>query len=138
MLRRGDGLHSVTRLYVLSKSTSSPPLTLSHPIEGKELYLYLATSATTVSVALVRSDGESRQRPIYFVSKMLTDAETRYTDFERIVLALIMAAQKLCPYFQAHTIIVLTSYLIRAILHKQDTSGWLLKWAFELSEFDSV
>ena len=47
-----------------------------------------------------------------------------------------MAANKLCPYFQAHTIIVLTSYLIRAILHKPDASGRLLKWVVELSEFD--
>ena len=31
---------------------------------------------------------------VYFVSKMLTYAETRYTDFERIALALRMASKK--------------------------------------------
>ena len=67
---------------------------------------------------------------------MLIDAKTRYTNFEQIALALRMAAKKLHPYFQAHTIVVLTSYLIRAILHKQNASGWLLKWVVELSEFD--
>ena len=65
---------------------------------------------------------------------MLTDVETRYTNFKRIALALMMAAKKLRPYFQAHIIVVLTSYPIRAILH--NVVGWLLKWVVELSEFD--
>ena len=47
-----------------------------------------------------------------------------------------MATKKFQPYFQAHTIVVLTSSPIRAILHKPDTSGRLLKWAVELSELD--
>ena len=49
-----------------------------------------------------------------------------------------MATNKLRPYFQAYTIIVLTSYPIRAILQKPDSSGQLLKWAIELSEFNVV
>ena len=118
------------------KEYIASPLSLSQPIDGEELYLYLAASTITTSAALVRSDGDGKQKPVYFVRKMLTDAETRYIDFERITLALRMAAKKLRPYFQAHTIIVLTSYPIRAIHNKPDASGRLLKWAVELSEFD--
>ncbi|XP_077230110.1 uncharacterized protein LOC143863306 [Tasmannia lanceolata] len=47
-----------------------------------------------------------------------------------------MAARKLRPYFQAHTIKVLTGQPLRQILHCPDTSGRLVKWAVELSEFD--
>ncbi|XP_077251809.1 uncharacterized protein LOC143891039 [Tasmannia lanceolata] len=47
-----------------------------------------------------------------------------------------MAARKLRPYFQAHTIKVLTDQQLRQVLHKPDTSGRLVKWAVELSEFD--
>ena len=89
-----------------------------------------------VSVALVRTDRDNWQRPVYFVRKMLTVADTRYTDFERIALAFMMVAKQLCPYFQPNTIVALTSYPIKAILHKPDASGQLLKWAVELSEFD--
>ena len=49
-----------------------------------------------------------------------------------------MAAKNLCPYFHAHTIVVLSRYPIRAILHKHDASGRLLKWAIDLSEFDII
>ena len=67
---------------------------------------------------------------------MLTNDEIKYIDFERIVLGLKMAAKKLRLYFQAHTIVVVTSYPIRVILHKPDASGRLLKSDVEFSEFD--
>ncbi|XP_077246068.1 uncharacterized protein LOC143885918 [Tasmannia lanceolata] len=47
-----------------------------------------------------------------------------------------MAARKLRPYFQAYTIKVLTDQPLRQVLHRPDTSGKLVKWAVELSEFD--
>ena len=99
------------------------PLSLSQPVDGEEFYLYLATSIMAVCVALVRSNREDKQKPVYFVTKMLTDTETRYTNFERIALALRMAVMKLRPYFQVHTIVILTSYPIRVVLHKPDASG---------------
>ena len=78
------------------KEYIASPLSLSQSVDGEELYLYLVVSATAESAALVRSDMDGRQKSVYFVSKMLMDAEIRYTDFERIALALRMAAKKLC------------------------------------------
>ena len=55
---------------------------------------------------------------------------------EKLILALVTAAWKLYPYFQAHTIEVPTKYPMKQVLHKPKTSGRLMKWAIELSEFD--
>ncbi|XP_038678408.1 uncharacterized protein LOC119979856 [Tripterygium wilfordii] len=66
----------------------------------------------------------------------MVDAETHYTEAEKFALALVTAAQKLRPYFQAHTIVVLTDQPLKNILQKPDTSGRLIKWSIELSEFD--
>ena len=55
---------------------------------------------------------------------------------EKLILALVTAAWKLRPYFQAHTIEVLTKYPMKQVLHKPETSERLMKWAIELSEFD--
>ena len=55
---------------------------------------------------------------------------------EKLILTLVTATQKLCPYFQAHTIEVPTEYPMKQVLHKPETSGRLMKWAIELSEFD--
>ena len=59
-----------------------------------------------------------------------------YPRMEKLILALVTAARKLRPYFQAHTIEVPAEYLIKQVLHKPETSGRLMKWALELSEFD--
>ena len=55
---------------------------------------------------------------------------------EKLILALVTAAQKLRPYFQAHTIEVPTEFPMKQVLHKLETSGRLMKWAIELSEFN--
>ena len=55
---------------------------------------------------------------------------------EKLVLALVTTSRKLQPYFQAHTIEVPTEYPMKQILHKPKTSGRLIKWAIEMSEFD--
>ena len=57
---------------------------------------------------------------------------------EKLILALVTVAQKLRPYFQAHTIEVPTEYPMKQVLHKPETSGRLMKWAIDLSEFDII
>ena len=57
---------------------------------------------------------------------------------EKLILALVNATQKLRPYFQAHTIEILTEYRMKQVLHKPETSGRLMKWSIELSEFDII
>ena len=54
---------------------------------------------------------------------------------EKLALAVVMLARKLRPYFQSYTIVVLTSFPLRTILHSPRQSGRLAKWAIELSEY---
>ncbi|KAL5803315.1 hypothetical protein ACOSQ4_031620 [Xanthoceras sorbifolium] len=109
------------------------PLLISKPKEGETLLLYLAVSETAVSAVLVREE-DGKQLPVYYISKTLLDVETRYTQLEKFALALVTAARKLRPYFQCHTISVLTAFPLKNILHKPELSGRLVKWAVELSE----
>ncbi|XP_077219712.1 uncharacterized protein LOC143853900 [Tasmannia lanceolata] len=118
----------------LKQYLSSPPL-LIKPELGEELLLYLSVSPLALATVLVREE-HSQQKQVYCVSKVLHDAEVRYQRVEKLAYALIMAARKLRPYFQAHTIKVLTDQPLRQVLHKPDTSRRLVKWAVELSEFD--
>ena len=55
---------------------------------------------------------------------------------EKLVLALVITVRRLRPYFQAHTIEIPIEHPMKQILHKPETSGRLVKWAMELSEFD--
>ena len=76
------------------------------------------------------------QKPIYYISKALIDAKSRYQTAEKMALALVVAVRKLRPYFQSHPIVVLTNFPLQVILAKPDLSGRLIKWAVELGEFD--
>ena len=109
---------------------SSPPILVS-PVEGELLTLYLAVSDFSTSAVLVR-DKEQVQHPVYYCSRALRGAEERYPPMEKSILALVTAARKLRPYFQAHTIGVLTEYPMKQVLHKPEVSGRLMKWAIEL------
>ncbi|RVW46597.1 hypothetical protein CK203_067193 [Vitis vinifera] len=97
--------------------------------------MYLAVSEWAISAVLFRCLSPKEQKPIYYVSRALADVETRYSKMELTALALRSAAQKLRPYFQAHSCIVLTDQPLRNILHKPDLTGRMLQWAIELSEF---
>ena len=112
-----------------------PPLVLVSPSEGELLTLYLAVSDFSISVVLIR-DKDRVQHPVYYCSRALRGAEERYPRMEKLILALVTTARKLRPYFQAHTIEIPTEYPMKQVLHKPETSGRLMKWAIELSEFD--
>lgn len=102
-------LPSVSRLFQkLKEHLGSPPF-LEKPIVSEILILYLVVSEYLVRGVLIREEGSS-QSPIYYVSKRLLDAETRYTNVEKLVYALILISRKLRPYFQAHKVKVRTAY----------------------------
>ena len=85
--------------------SSSPLLNPSKP--GEELFLNLAVSPATVSVALIIEEDQV-QKPVYYSSRALRGAKERYPLMEKLVFALVTAACKLKPYFQTHMVIVLT------------------------------
>ena len=75
---------------------------------GENLFMYLSVSDHTVSAMLLRNQGV--QHPVYYISKTLVDAKTRYLPLEKLVLVLIHATRKLPYYFQAHTVYILIRY----------------------------
>ncbi|XP_059441973.1 uncharacterized protein LOC132174316 [Corylus avellana] len=107
----------------LKKYLTSTPL-LSRAVPGEALYLYLTVSSMAISAALIREE-DGVQKPVYFVSRALRGAEERYPQMEKLAFALIVASRKLRPYFQAHTIRVLTEYTLKKVLRKKDET-WVI------------
>ena len=105
------------------------------PETGDTLYLYLAAFDIAVNTTLFKECGDAKLRPVFFVIKSLTDAETRYSHLERVALALQTTARKLRLYFQAHPIVVLTNLPLRGTIHKPNMSERMARWAMELSEY---
>uniref|UniRef100_A0A2N9HPQ8 Uncharacterized protein n=1 Tax=Fagus sylvatica TaxID=28930 RepID=A0A2N9HPQ8_FAGSY len=84
----------------------------------------------------LKKEEERRQLPVYYTSRALRGAEERYPPMEKLAFALVTAARKLRPYFQAHTIVLLTNHPLRKAMSKPDAAGRLIQWSIELSEFD--
>jgi hypothetical protein len=54
----------------------------------------------------------------------------------KLLYVVLIASRKLRHYFQAHKISVVTSYLVKAVLHNPNETGNIAKWAVELAEFE--
>ena len=72
---------------------------------------------------------------MYYASQALRDAKERYPPMEKLAFALVTAARKLKPYFQAHMVIVLTNKPLRRAMSNPEAAGRLALWAIELNEF---
>ncbi|XP_058217401.1 uncharacterized protein LOC131328477 [Rhododendron vialii] len=108
---------------------------LKPPSTPREIQKLTGMAAALNSSALIRREGFEDQ-PIYFTSRTLLPAQTRYLPLEKLFLALVTAARKLLPYFQEHPIIVLTEFPLKNLLKKADLSGQVSQWAVELANFD--
>jgi hypothetical protein len=121
------------------------------PEPGEPLYLYVAAAVEAVSMVLVvertaLEDQEPEgsrpatgvrtiQRLVYYVSEVLHEAKTWYLETDKLLYVVLIASRKLRHYFQAHRVVVVTSFPLRAILHNSNTTGNIAKWAAELAEF---
>ena len=97
---------------------SRPPI-MSSPEMDEVLFAYITVAPHAVSLVLIRVDS-GIQRPIYYMSKSLHEAEIRYLPLEKAILAVVQVTCKLLHYFQAHMVVVLTQLLLRALLRSAD------------------
>jgi hypothetical protein len=66
------------------------------------------------------------------VSEVLADAKTRYTQPQKLIYALLITSKKLRHYFQAHKIMVPSSFPLGEIIHIRNANGRIVKWSVEL------
>uniref|UniRef100_A0A2N9IYR7 Uncharacterized protein n=1 Tax=Fagus sylvatica TaxID=28930 RepID=A0A2N9IYR7_FAGSY len=102
------------------KAYLSTPPCLSIPNPGEPLFLYLAVS------------DHADQRPVFFVSKTMDEAELRYLPLEKAALALLYAAKKLPHYFQSSTVTVLSDLPLKMLLQRSDFTGRITRWGVYL------
>ncbi|GJY71253.1 reverse transcriptase domain-containing protein [Tanacetum coccineum] len=107
--------------------------TLVAPRPGEELIMYLSATYGALSAVLL-TDRNSVQTPVYFVSKALKETEINYSAMEKLIQALVFAAKRLRRYFQAYPTVVITDQSIKHVISKPDASGQLQKWSVLLGE----
>ena len=105
--------------------------------DGEPLLLYIAATMQVVSTTLVverEEEGHALkvQRPMYFISGVLSDSRTYYPQIQKLLYAVLIAKRKLRHYFESHLVTVVTSFPLGEVIQNQNATGRITKWALEL------
>ncbi|KAK1631945.1 hypothetical protein QYE76_006260, partial [Lolium multiflorum] len=124
----------------LKEILTSPPI-LAAPAESEPMLLYLAATNKVISIVIVverKEEGHEYdvQRPVYYVSEVLTESKQRYPHFQKLAYGVFLGSRKLRHYFQEHPVTVVSKAPLSTILNNADATGRTAKWGIELSAFD--
>ncbi|KAM1405500.1 hypothetical protein ACFX2F_000328 [Malus domestica] len=79
---------------------ASPPV-LVPPQRGKPLKLYISASEKSIGSLLAQNNEGGKEQAVYYLSRILTEVETRYSPIERLCLALYFTARRIGKWILA-------------------------------------
>ena len=106
------------------------------PKPGTPFRSYLLADSKSIGSTLIQEQ-EGKERVIFYLSRRLLDAKTRYSGIERLCLCLYFSCNKLRHYLLSNEcIIVCKADVIKNMLSAPVLKGRLGKWILALSEYD--
>jgi hypothetical protein len=95
---------------------------LASPMPREPMLLYIAATNRVVSAVVVverEEGGKTVQRPVYYLSEVLSTSKQNYPHYQKMTYGVYMAAE--APILE--------------IISNKDASGRIAKWAIELSPY---
>ncbi len=119
---------------IVERLTSAP--VLAHFDDVREVTIQTDASQIGLGAVLSQDAGEGH-RPVSFISRKLSDAETRYHANELECLAVVWALKKFRTYvYGRHFIVKTDSSSVKWMMGKKELKGKFSRWVLDLQEFD--
>ena len=115
---------------------------LSHYDPTKRLGVSADASAYGVGAVLLNMESNGREKPIYYASRVLFDAEKNYSQIEKEGLAIVFAMRRFQRYLAKQHFILFTDHRPLLKIFGQNettsttTSARFQRWSLFLSSFD--
>ena len=98
--------------------------------------LYISASDKTLGSMLCQEDENGVERAIYYLSRVLNDAETRYSIIEKLCMCVYFSCIKLKHYIKPVDVYISSHFdVIKYMLSKSILHSRIGKWALALTEY---
>ena len=122
-------------LFSVKKAISAPPVLKISDLDA-QFFVQVDASGTGIGAAMLQ-EVDNILHPCLFISRKLTDCETRYAVIEKECLAIFWAVHRLSRYLLGRRFIIQSDHRpLQFLLHGKPMNPRLFRWALSLQQFN--